>query len=126
MKNFILLLALFLLFSCSLRGRGSHAASLVAPEQDQAETTVRGELLKAFHSAYTAFVRNKQFPSHRKNIANYDVQFTETADNIVVFFYPRRKPDEPRLMGGSTSLGMLLKVVVSKADYRVIDIKGFK
>lgn len=126
MKNFILLLALFVLFSCSLQGRGSQAASLVAQQQDQAETTVRGELLKAFHSAYTAFLRAKEFPRDRKNIANYDVEFTETAENIVVFLKPRRKPGEPRLMGGSTSLGMLLRVVVSKADYRVVDMKGFK
>lgn len=87
---------------------------------------MRGELLKAFHSAYTAFLRSKAYPNERKNIANYGVQFTETPEQIVVFFLPRRRPGERPILGGSTSLGMMLRVVVSKADYRVIEMKGFK
>jgi hypothetical protein len=126
MRYVVLLPAFFLLLSWSLSGPGSLATSFAAQDQDQPETTVRGELLKAFHSAYTAFLRNKAYPDNRKNIANYDVRFTETPENIIVFFSPRRKPGERPLLGGATSLGMSLRVVVSKADYRVLDMKGFK
>ena len=146
MRRVVLLSVLFLLLSCSLQEQGSPLTSLATnfatsfvtngatsfamqdqdPDQSRAETTVRGELLAAFHSAYTAFLRNKAYPSGRKNIANYDVSFTETPETIVVFFSPRRKPGERPLMGGGTSLGMALRVVVSKADYRVLDMKGFK
>lgn len=126
MRYFVLLPAFFLLLAWPLLGPGSLAASFATQDQDRPETTVRGELLKAFHSAYTAFLRNKAYPNDRKNIANYDVQFTENPENIIVFFSPRRKPGERPLLGGSTSLGMSLRVVVSKADYRVVEMKGFK
>jgi len=56
---------------------------------------VRGELLKAFHSAYTAFLRNKAYPSDRKNVANYDVSFTETPENTVVVFAETKSPRAP-------------------------------
>ena len=124
MKNLILFTTLFVLFGASLSGGGSLAKGLV--QQDNAGTVMRGELLKAFQSAYAAFLRNKSFPSDKNNIANYDVQFTETPENITVFFSPRRKPGERPLLGGGTSLGIMLRVVVSKADYRVIEMKGFK
>jgi hypothetical protein len=126
MRYVVLLPAFCLLLSWSLTGRGSLATSFATQDQDRQETTVRGELLKAFHSAYTAFLRNKAYPDNRKNIANYDVQFTETPENIIVFFSPRRKPGERPLLGGGTSLGMTLRVVVSKADYRVVEMKGYR
>jgi hypothetical protein len=112
------------MFSSSLNGGGSLAAGLL--QQDSKETVMRGELLKAFQSAYTAFSRSKSFPHDKKNIANYDVQFTETAETIVVFFAPRRKPGERPILGGATSLGFMVRVVVSKENYRVLDMKGFK
>lgn len=123
MRTFTLLLTLFLLFAWPLNGRDSIATSLA--QEDRVETNVRGEFLKAFQSAHAAFLRNKSFPQDRKNIANYDVQFTETAENIIVFFAPRRKPGERPMLGNLTSLGVAVKFFVSKKDYRVVKIESF-
>lgn len=124
MKRLMLITMFFILFSSSLHGRGSITTSLAI--QDIEKTNVRGELLKAFQSAYTAFLRNKSFPDDRKNIANYDVQFTETAENIEVYFGPRRKPGEKPMLGNLTSLGVAVKFIVSKQDYRVVKIESFR
>ena len=123
MRKLTLLLTLFLLFAWPLQGRESFAASLA--QEDRIEANVRGEFLKAFQSAYAAFLRNKTFPKDRKNIANYDVQFTETAENIIVFFAPRRKPGEQPMLGNLTSLGVAVRFFVSKKDYRVVKIESF-
>lgn len=125
MKTFTLLLLASLVLLCGwIGGRGSIATN--PARQDPPETIVRGELLKAFQSAYAAFLRSKSFPNDKKNIANYDVQFTDNADNIVVFFAPRRQPGERPMLGNLTSLGVVVTFVVSKKDYRVVDIKSIR
>ena len=141
MKKTILLLAPFaLLFWSShakvfpLRSMESVTRAAVNPipitakpaMENKAETTVRGELLKAFQRAYAAFLRSPTFPNDKKNIQNYDVQFTESAENVIVLFVPRRKPDERPLLGGATSLGVAVRFVVSKDNYRVIEMRGFR
>jgi len=94
--------------------------------ENDGKTTVRGELLKAFQTAHAAFLRSPEFPKARKRIENYDVQFTEDADNLIVLFVPRRMPNEPRLPGGGTKLGHAARFVISKDNYRLIEMKFYR
>lgn len=92
--------------------------------QDSADITLRGEYLKAFQTAYAGFLRLSEIPNSRKQLENYDVLFSEEGNNWIVIFSPRRQPGERKLPGGGTSLGHFMRAVVSKSDYRLIDLKG--
>ena len=143
MKRRILLLAVLtmlgalsycqvvLLQSRDLDGRGSDSNAVRNVQtkptmENDAEIVVRGELLKAFQAAHTAFLQSSVIPSDKKRIENYDVRFSKAADGLVVLFVPRLKPGERLRLGGATELGMAVRFVVSTDNYRVIDMKFYR
>lgn len=91
-------------------------------KKDVAEKNVSQRLsgiyLKAFLTAHDSFLKDKEIPENKKNLANYDVIFLNEKEFYIVTFQAKRTPEEERtLLGSESSLGKDTTFLINKSDF---------
>lgn len=89
-------------------------------------TRISGQRMRAFLVAYDAFKNDPAISQGKKQIENYDIEFSQRRTGYVVLFAARRLPSERELEGGESSLGRDVEYTVSKKDYQVVERMMFK
>src|SRR5437764_4693125 len=90
------------------------------------ESSVSGEYIKAFLTAYEAFKEEQGIPAEKRKLENYTVEFRHKGDSILVLFFAKRLPSEQGLVGGESQLGRDVLYSVSNQDYRLLGRNCFK
>ena len=89
------------------------------PLKTPAEATVAGEYMRALLSAYQDFKKDPDIPAHKKNIANYTVEFRQDDQSYIIYLIPKQTTGEGPVVGGETTLGKEVSYTISKKDYKI-------
>lgn len=81
---------------------------------------IEGNLLKAFLIAHEAFTKDKQIPTRKRQVENYEVEIYQDEVTYTVHFIPHALPVEGNLAGGETELGVEVSYTVRKNDFTMV------
>jgi hypothetical protein len=87
---------------------------------------VNGDYMKAFVVAYDAFKEDSGIAPDKRQLQNYEVEFTQDQSTYFVLFFAKRLPSERGLKGGESTLGRDVQYGVRKSDYQITSKQFFK
>ncbi len=92
---------------------------VVDKKAEQETIGIKGELMKAFISAYQDLVKDKDIPNNKKMIENYNIGLRDTVGFYEVTFVPKMEEDKPPTIGGVTEKGQPIKYEIEKKTFSI-------
>lgn len=90
------------------------------------KSKMRGEHMKAFLVAYSAFKEDAEIPDIKKQIENYSVELREVDNSYFILFIAKRSKNERGMKGGTSELGKDVTYTIRKSDYQIISRLFYK
>ncbi len=82
--------------------------------------SIPGEYMKAFVVAHDAFRKAPDLKEAKKNLDNYNIEFSEDAKNYRVHFHVKMVPGTVQGLGGETTIGREEEFTLAKSNYKIV------